>query len=156
MYQLNEKLSKLNAYQPVDAVNCVRLDANESFLPLPKEWVRAGQNAMESLQGNRYPDPGAGALCRAFASYYEVESEHVVAGNGSDELISVIFQGFLMKGEAFATIEPDFSMYAQAGALAEGRQIRIEKKDYQVDIEQVVSICRREQVKLLKIGRAHV
>ena len=32
MYKLNEKAASLTAYQPVDAGNCVRLDANESFL----------------------------------------------------------------------------------------------------------------------------
>lgn len=149
MYELNEKLSGLSAYQPVDAAGKVRLDANESFLPLPEALVRAGRAALEAFECNRYPDPAAGALCRAFAGYYGVDPAHVVAGNGSDELISVIFQGFLMKGQAFATIEPDFSMYAQAGLLAEGRQVRIGKRDSRIDVDQVIEVCAREDVKLL-------
>ena len=40
MYQLNEKIAGLAAYAPVDNAGCVRLDANESFLAVPRE-VRA-------------------------------------------------------------------------------------------------------------------
>lgn len=149
MFELNEKLSKLTAYEPVDGAGCVRLDANESFLPLPDEIAEAVKRALGELEFNRYPDPAARELCAAFASYYGIDPQHVVAGNGSDELISVIFQGFLMKGEAFATVEPDFSMYAQAGALAEGRHVRIGKRDFAIDVDEVIETCRREHVKVL-------
>lgn len=149
MYQLNEKLSALSAYAPVDARDCVHLDANESFLPLPGELIRAGQEAVAGLDFNRYPDPAAKDLCEAFAKYYGADPSHVTAGNGSDELISVIFSAFLMRGEAFATLEPDFSMYAQNGRLAEARHIPIEKPGWAVDVDQVIETCRREKVRLL-------
>lgn len=149
MYQLNGKIAGLTAYEPVDNSGCVRLDANESFLGLPEE-LRAGLGrALESLELNRYPDPAARELCEAFAGYYGVEPGHVTAGNGSDELISVIFQAFLEKGEAFATLEPDFSMYAQGGLLAEARHIPMGKPGYAVDVEAAVARCREEGVRLL-------
>ena len=80
-----------------------------------------------------------------------MDPAHVTAGNGSDELISVIFQAFLCKGDAFATLEPDFSMYTQAGALAEARHVAIQKQrpGCAVDIDQVIETCRRERVGLL-------
>ena len=149
MFELNEKLRGLAAYQPVEARGCVRLDANESFLPLPQAVWEAFCQALGGLEYNRYPDPAAKELCGAFAQYYGIDPQTVVAGNGSDELISVIFQGFLMKGQAFATLDPDFSMYAQAGALAEARHVSIGKRDFQISPEEVVEACRREKVKLL-------
>lgn len=151
MYQLNEKIAGLTAYAPVDNTGCVRLDANESFLPVPAGVRELWKAAVDETEFNRYPDPAARALCRAFARYYGVDPAHVTAGNGSDELISVIFQGFLMKGEAFATLEPDFSMYAQAGTLAEARHVAIQKQrpGCEIDIDQVIELCGREQVRLL-------
>ena len=149
MFELNEKLRGLAAYQPVEARGCVRLDANESFLPLPQAVWEAFCQALGGLEYNRYPDPAAKELCGAFAQYYGIDPQTVVAGNGSDELISVIFQGFLMKGQAFATLDPDFSMYAQAGALAEARHVSIGKRDFQISPEEVVEACRREKVRLL-------
>lgn len=149
MYELNEKLRALSAYAPVGAENCVRLDANESFLNLPEDIIDAAKSAIDELDFNRYPDPAAGELCRAFADYYSVAPEHVVAANGSDELISVIFSGFLMRGEAFATLEPDFSMYAQGGHLAEARHVAISKPGWAIDVEQVIETCSKENVRLL-------
>ncbi len=73
----------------------------------------------------------------------------MTAGNGSDELISVIFQAFLEKGEAFATLEPDFSMYAQGGLLAEARHVPIPKPGFAVDVEDTIARCREEGVRLL-------
>ncbi|WP_322169952.1 pyridoxal phosphate-dependent aminotransferase [Acutalibacter caecimuris] len=149
MYELNAKLRGLAAYTPVDNTGCVRLDANESFVEPPRALLDAMKAVLEETAFNRYPDPAAGALCRAFANYYGVEPGHVTAGNGSDELISVIFQAFLQRGEAFATLEPDFSMYAQGGLLAEGRHIPITKRDWRIDVDETLELCQKERVRLL-------
>lgn len=106
--------------------------------------------ALPQVAFNRYPDPAARKLCQAFAAYYGVPAENVAAGNGSDELITVLFTGFLQKGEAFATLEPDFSMYAFNGYLQEARHVPIPKgEDYAIDVDSTVETCQREGVRLL-------
>ena len=35
-----------------------------------------------------------------------------MAGNGSDEVITVVMNAFLQKGDTVVTLSPDFSMYA--------------------------------------------
>ena len=150
MYQLNEKIKDLKPYDPIQGSYRVRLDANESFLPLPQALVEEAKAAVERTAFNRYPDPAARELCQAFAACYGVQPPQVVAGNGSDELITVLFEAFLEKGDAFATVEPDFSMYAFNGHLHEARHVAIPKgKDLRLDVEAVAAACQREQVKLL-------
>ena len=150
MYQLNEKIRDLKPYDPIQGSYRVRLDANESFLPLPQALVEEAKAAVERTAFNRYPDPAARELCQAFAACYGVQPQQVVAGNGSDELITVLFEAFLEKGDAFATVEPDFSMYAFNGHLHEARHVAIPKgKDLRLDVEAVAAACQREQVKLL-------
>lgn len=150
MYQLNEKIKDLKPYDPIQGSYRVRLDANESFLPLPQALVEEAKAAVERTAFNRYPDPAARELCQAFAACYGVQPQQVVAGNGSDELITVLFEAFLEKGDAFATVEPDFSMYAFNGHLHEARHVAIPKgKDLRLDVEPVAAACQREQVKLL-------
>ena len=150
MYQLNEKIKDLKPYDPIQGSYRVRLDANESFLPLPQALVEEAKAAVERTAFNRYPDPAARELCQAFAACYGVQPQQVVAGNGSDELITVLFEGFLEKGDAFATVEPDFSMYAFNGHLHEARHVAIPKgRDLRLDVEAVAAACQREQVKLL-------
>lgn len=150
MYQLNEKIKDLKPYDPIQGSYRVRLDANESFLPLPQALVEEAKAAVERTAFNRYPDPAARELCQAFAACYGVQPQQVVAGNGSDELITVLFEAFLEKSDAFATVEPDFSMYAFNGHLHEARHVAIPKgKDLRLDVEAVAATCQREQVKLL-------
>ena len=132
------------------APDIIHLDANESFLPLPASILEELAAAVPQVAFNRYPDPAAQELCQAFAQYYGVPVENVAAGNGSDELITVLFTGFLQKGEAFATLEPDFSMYAFNGYLQEARHVPIPKgADYAIDVDRTIQTCRQEGVKLL-------
>lgn len=150
MYSLNEKIRDLKPYEPINGNYKIRLDANESYLRLP-EYVSAEIAAkLVDVKSNRYPDPLAKNLCEAFAKHYGILSENVVAGNGSDELISLIFTGFLIKGEVYATLNPDFSMYSFYGALSEGRGIVIDKNpDFSLDCQAMVERCQREGVRLL-------
>lgn len=150
MYELNEKIRDLEPYEPIAGDYKIRLDANESFLRLPESIMAAALHATFSAELNRYPDPSATALCNAFAKYYSVPAENVVAGNGSDELISVIFQSFLQKGETYATVTPDFSMYNFYGYISECRRITIEKgENWKIDVDKVIETCNNENVKLL-------
>ncbi len=150
MYRLNAKIKDLKPYDPVEGGYRIHLDANESFLPLPETILQELGEKLPQVQFNRYPDPAAREVCQAFADFYGVPVENVVAGNGSDELITVLFTGFLQRGETFATVEPDFSMYAFNGYLQEARHVAVPKReDYSLDIDKLIETCQNEKVKLL-------
>jgi len=97
----------------------VRLDANESPYDLPADIKNKIYEGIKGLDFDRYPDPDATLLCRAFADYYGVDPQNVVAGNGSDELLSVILSVSLSKGAKVTVVKPDFSMYAFYSTLGE-------------------------------------
>ena len=150
MYELNEKIRDLEPYEPLKGEYAIRLDANESFLPLPEPLQKQAMEAVMRTALNRYPDPTAEGLCAAFAQRYGVPVENVAAGNGSDELISVIFQSFLEKGDTYAVITPDFSMYKFYGYISECRGVEIQKgENWQIDLDKVIETCNNEKVKLL-------
>lgn len=150
MYELNDKIRDLQPYEPLSGDYKIRLDANESFQRLPESIMATALHAMLGADLNRYPDPAAASLCSAFARYYDVPAENVAAGNGSDELISVIFQSFLQKGDTYATVDPDFSMYDFYGYISECRGITIEKgQNWNIDVDKVIETCNNENVKLL-------
>ena len=150
MYILNDKIKDLTPYEPIKGDFKIRLDANESFVNVPEYVMTEVVAKAFSAKFNRYPDSLAGELCSAFAGAYGVNKENVVAGNGSDELISLIFGGFLMKGETFATLSCDFSMYDFYGSLSEGKAVKIPKNpDLTVDVQGVIDACNRENVRLL-------
>lgn len=128
--KLPEKLTGMTPYQPTTARYPIRLDANESFLPLPEETRKAIAAAVaDAVAFNRYPDPTARALCAAAAAYYGVPEACVTAGNGSDELISVLMNTFLPRGGRVLVTAPDFSMYAFYAGLAEAEVTVLPKSD---------------------------
>ena len=150
MYELNNKIKKLKPYEPNMNSSVIHLDANESFLEIGEVLKKEIADSIFSAQLNRYPDPKAEKLCKAFAEFYGVPEKCVVAGNGSDELISVVFSAFLQKGENFATVNPDFSMYSFYGHIAEASEIKIEKNsNFIIDEDNVIEICNKNNVKLL-------
>ena len=150
MYQLNEKIRNLKPYDPISGEYAVRLDANESFFGLPEDLRQEFAQIASELVLNRYPDPLSTEVCKAFADYYQVPVENVTAGNGSDELISIICNSFLEKGDAFLTLEPDFSMYRFYGVIAEGVPVTLQKpKNLRIDVDEVINVCREKDIKLL-------
>lgn len=150
MYRLNEKIRELKPYEPIKGDYPVRLDANESFRPLPESVLSKLAEAAASIPYNRYPDPFASELCESFARFYGTDPALVTAGNGSDELISVITGAFLMKGDAVMTLVPDFTMYRFYAGIDEACCLEYEKRaDLSVDVDGVIEAAKEKNVKML-------
>ena len=111
MNLLPKKVADLKEYTP-NAVNCKTvLDANECYCDFPKEIKTSIAKKLADVPFNRYPDPYATELCSEFSKVFSLCTQNIAAGNGSDEIISVLIFSFLQKGEKVLLINPDFSMY---------------------------------------------
>lgn len=128
-YELNEKVKNLIPYDPVAGDYEVRLDANESFIDPGKLFLDEFMAAVASVDFNRYPDPSAAELRNKVGAFYGINPENIVAGNGSDELITVILGAFLRPGDKLLTFSPDFSMYRFYGEVYEKTNIVAEKQE---------------------------
>lgn len=149
-YQLTKKLADLKPYDPIEGSYKIRLDANESCYNLDKNVLKDVTEEISKITFNRYPDPYANKAVQSFADYYNLDKKYVTAGNGSDELISIITSCFLQSGDAVATLAPDFSMYAFYGSIYECNNVIIKKnEDLTVDINKVINICNSKNVKML-------
>ncbi len=149
-YILNDKLIRLKPYDPIEGYYEVRLDANESFIPLDNVIKDRINSEIIKMQLNRYPDPYAQGAVNAFSELYGIDNKYVTAGNGSDELISIITSCFLKSGDNIVTMSPDFSMYVFYGSLYELNTYIYEKeKDFTVDVERLISFCKKNKAKML-------
>ena len=129
-----QKVRDLDLYVPESSVLPVRLDANESCFPLPQDVIESITKAVGEVSFNRYPDPSASEICRLMAGYCSVPPECVVAGNGSDELISLIIS-LLGKGGKVVVCHPDFSMYSVYASLSECHIVQCKRNDGLPDID---------------------
>ena len=136
---LREDLRTLKPYKVDGEEYKIRLDANESFIPAQKAIIEELKNKIDTALFNRYPDAEAKKVCSLFADYVGVEAEKVLAGNGSDELIQIIMNTFIEKGEKVAVLNPDFSMYSFYAKIGGGVPTAIElDEDLQIDIDLLI------------------
>jgi len=149
-YQLNDKIKDLKPYDPITGDYRIRLDANESFQSIPSSVVSKIMEAAAFTPYNRYPDSTAFELCSRFAEYHGINANTVTAGNGSDELISVICNAFLMRGDAMMTVSPDFSMYKFYASIVEVKCIEYQKKpDLTIDVDKLIVTANQHDVKMI-------
>lgn len=121
MNYVSKKMSGKTPYEPLVGDFIIRLDANESPLSLTSEVLDMFADEMQALNINRYPDPASNKIREAFAKKFDLCADNIVAGNGSDELISVIMTSLLDKGDTLCVAYPDFSMYAFYADLSENQ-----------------------------------
>ena len=150
MYELNNKLKKIEAYDPIEGNYKIRLDANESCFNVNELFGDKIADAVKNTNINRYPDPMAKKAVKAFAELYNVPEDCITAGNGSDELISVICGSFLEKGDKVLTISPDFSMYAFYSEIYELDVETMRKEDtLKINVSNVIDYCNNNDIKAL-------
>lgn len=146
---LRPEVAEQAGYEPDHTTAEVILDANESPYDLPEAIKEASHRRLRQQAYNRYPDPDAEALVDEAAAYFGVDSSRIVAGNGSDELITYLLTACLRSGDRVVVPRPTFSMY---GLLA--RQLRAEvtsvplEEDWSLN-ETIVDAARDSRVVFL-------
>ncbi len=149
-YQLCEKVRNLEPYDPISGIYKIRLDANESYYDMPQEILDEMKEIVQKTNFNRYPDPYAVKLVRAFAEFYNLDPNCVTAGNGSDELISVITTNLLQKGSKVITLEPDFSIYRFYATLCENEVIALPKNEnLNINVDEVIRFANENKVDMI-------
>lgn len=74
--------------------NLIKLNTNENpYPPSPKVFEAIAATNNDSLR--LYPDPNAEDLKQALATYFNLQSNQVFVGNGSDEVLAHTFQALL-------------------------------------------------------------
>ena len=122
----------------------IKLDANEN----PYGSTRAALDALTAFHDyHRYPDPISRTLRRAISEYIQVAPEHILVGNGSDELIDLILRLFRPGPEGGGVGEvidcpPTFGMYSFYGTTNDMRVRQVPRgKDFCVDLAAIEGLC---------------
>ena len=147
-YQLNKKLINLVPYDPITGTYNIRLDANESFFNLSNELKEKICRSISNLDFNRYPDCLSSEPIKAFADLYNISPELISAGNGSDELISIITSCFFEAGDTIVNVSNDFSMYEFYGQLYEVNVKTYQKEsDLSINPDKLIVFCKQNKAK---------
>ena len=112
-------------------------------------FLDANENPYGNL--NRYPDPQQAELKRLLAQKNGVTPKNIFIGNGSDELIDLVFRIFCEPGKDTAlTFTPTYGMYTVSAAMN-----NIELKEcplnnsFDIDLEKALLMIEAFQPKLV-------
>ena len=88
----------------------IKLNTNESpYPPSPKVIDVINHDAIDRLR--LYPDPNSKKLKNTIASYYNVTAEQVFVGNGSDEVLGLLFMAFFQQDKPLLFPDISYSFY---------------------------------------------
>ncbi len=181
----NARTQKLRPYVPGEQPKekgLIKLNTNESPFP-PGEKVREALRSFEPESLRLYPDPESTALREKLAKIHGFRKEEVFVGNGSDEILALIFQSFfeadgaplLFPGKTYSFYEVYARRYGipfEKVPLAEGERIRIE--DYEragqavilanpnaptgrlLDPPEIAALCRQDEARAVFVDEAYI
>lgn len=119
--------------------NIAKLASNENGLGASPRATAAVRAAVE--KGHLYPDAGAWALKTRLAQLHNVDKQHIVVGNGSNEIITLLCRMLLAPNDALLNAWPSFACY-RISARAEGALERVVPlKENAYDLEALADVA---------------
>lgn len=136
------EMPSYEAVEPIDVVaqrlgipeeQIAKLDGNEN----PYGSSPGVQEALARFSFyHLYPDPQQRRLRQAIGQYVGVDAQHIVMGNGSDDLLDIIARLFISPGDGVVDAPPSFPMYSFIARICGGRLMKVPRReDFSLDIE---------------------
>ena len=118
---------------PVEGI--IKLDANEN----PYGCSPRVKQALGSYPYfNIYPDAEQTELRKLLQDYTGVGAEHIVAGNGSDQLIDLVLRLFVGPGDEVINCVPTFDIFRFSTEICSGKVVEVLRdEDYFVNVSAV-------------------
>jgi len=108
---IRPEIRGMRGYAPGEQISgATKLNTNEcAFAPSPAVRRVLAGIADDSLR--LYPDPVSRRLREAAATLYGVDPDQVMAGNGSDDCLTILYRAFLDPGDEVRVPWPTYGLY---------------------------------------------
>lgn len=129
--------------KPIDDVkrefgltDVIKIASNENPYGYSPQVKVALKNALDEVE--IYPDGNATELKNAVANHLGVETNQLLFGAGSDEIITLIANVFVNPTDVVLSCTPSFPRYKSATQLMDGEFIEVPTKDFKYDLDGLV------------------
>ena len=90
---------------------------------------------------------------RALADYTGASPDQIVVGNGSDEIIDLVFRAALAPGDRIVNTPPTFGMYDVTAQICGASVIAAQRKDrFELDVRRTLDAAKNANAKLIAIA----
>jgi len=116
----------------------IRMDTSTNVLG-PNPVVKQVLRECMDMDLNQYPKPYSDDLRRALASFYDVHEDMIIVGNGSDEILDIIFKSLLNWGERVITPYPTYSLHRFFVEINGGKVETVDlTPDFQLRVDELL------------------
>src|SRR5262245_39703455 len=96
--------------QPRDGL-FIKLNTNENPFPPSPRVVEAVRSALAGDRLGKYPDPTAKAFRESAGRVLGIDPESILAGNGSDDILTILTRAFVPEGGHIVALTPSYLLY---------------------------------------------
>ncbi len=151
---IRKEIQQLSAYHVPDSKGMVKLDAMENPYGWPDELKNAWLEVLRDVEVNRYPDPSGMALVDCLREMEAIpESQSVMLGNGSDELIQILAMAMATPGASMLAPEPGFVMYSMIAKFVGMNYYPVAlNPDFSLDMPAMLAMIQLHQPAIIFIA----
>ena len=139
----NPHVAAMSPYVPGEQTQgggWVKLNTNENPYPPSLRSLEAIRVALvnEGAALRLYPSPDSAPLREAVARFHDFDAAHVVAGNGSDDILNLLIRAYAGPGRPIGMLNPSYSLYPVLAAAQAADVVKVEVTDaLGVDVDAV-------------------
>ena len=131
----------LQAYKPGKSITkkkekVIKLSANESALGISNR----AKKALKTFNSNisKYPDGKFKELTSLISKKYNCDQNKIICGSGSDEIIQMLCQLFLNKGDEVIVPQYSFLMYRIYAKIVGAKVIYSKEHNFKISINEIL------------------
>ena len=136
-YQAGKPIAEVAREFGLNEAAIVKLASNENPFGLPESSQKAMAAAAAEL--GRYPDANCFELKAALSKRYDVPSDWLTLGNGSNDILEIAAHAFVERGQSVVYAQYSFAVYALATQGVGARHIVVPAKEYGHDLPAMLA-----------------
>jgi histidinol-phosphate aminotransferase len=130
--------------QPKDPSKVIKLNTNENPYPPSPKVAQAIASALSGGNLRLYPDPHSTVFRQAVARRHGIEPDMVMAGNGSDDCLTILTRCFVGPGDTLASSTPSYILYRTLAEIQNARMAEVQfRPDWTLDASDFASTGAR-------------
>ena len=140
----------LESYKPGRSIlkrnkKVVKLSANESALGISKRVQKLLKTFNSTIA--KYPDSKFTELTKIISKKYNCDQNQIICGSGSDEIIQMLCQLFLNKGDEVIVPQYSFLMYRIYAKIVNAKVIFSKEIDFKVSVKEIIKkVTKRTKI----------
>ena len=124
----------LSQFKKID--NLIKLSANESALGPSPRVIEAFQKEKDKIF--KYPESESSSLRDIISEKFNINSERIICGAGSDQIFDLTCQLFLEPGDEVVVTEYGFIMHRIYASLYRAKVLLAKEKNFKASVDEIL------------------